>query len=216
MAKYIFYLSFSKIFWVLHLTICPTTSDLSISPALASSFIISNKIFLPFFSIHQRPGPSSYLCSARCFPFHQLSPKLLESGGNTAPAWHFCSSVPGAVQEGSQQHCLSFMAQGERKCSLRESLPHHFLGRVVLALGNNWHCSLLWGRMHRAGFWLDSPCWAVQSLTFSPISPRLCLLVLLKQLTGAGILITSYTQWWLQIENQTNLRIHPIPNPAEA
>lgn len=120
----IYFLSFSKIFLVVHLLVCPTTSDLSVSPALAWIFIISNKIFLPFLT--KRPGPSSYLWSARFFPSHQLSPKALEPGGDTPAAQHLSPAVPGAVQEGSQQHSLSFMAQRWRKCSLTEALPHSF------------------------------------------------------------------------------------------
>lgn len=50
----------------------------------------------------------------------------------------------------------------------------HSLGKVVLALGNHWHCSFLQGGMHRAGFWLDPPCWAVELLIFSSITPCLC------------------------------------------
>lgn len=134
----------------------------------------------------------------------------------------YCSSLASLPicarsSAGGQSAALpEFHGTGRKEVQPQRVFTSPFPRQSVLALGNNWHCSLLWGRMYRAGFWLDPLCWAVQSLTFSPISPRLCLLVLLKQLTGAGIPITSYTQWWLQIENQTNLRIHPIPNPAEA
>lgn len=154
--------------------------------------------------------------------FPPASSKALEAGGNTAPAWHLFPALP-AVPGAQEQHrravtsppWVSWYSNEGSAASERLQLTH-FLGKVVLALGNNWHCSFLQGGMHRAGFWLDSPCWAVESLTFSSITPCLCLLGLFKQLTGAGIPISSYMQWWLQIESQSNLRIHPIPNPAEA
>lgn len=156
-VKYTFYLNVSKIIWVLHLIVCPITSGLSVSPAVAWFLLFPIKIFLPFLSVHQRAGPSSFLCSARCFPFHQPSPKL-ESGVIQLQL----SILSKLCQEQHRRATTSTpwvsWHRDEGSAASESLYLTHFPGKVVLALGNKCHCSFLQGRMHRAGFWLDSPC----------------------------------------------------------
>lgn len=184
-VKYTLYLNFSKKIWVLHLSACPITSGLCISPALAWFLLFPVKSSSHFLVFTKGQAPA-FICALQVAFLSTSHLQRWKLEMETAPAQH---PFP-AVQEqcrGQSAALPEFHGTGMKEVQPQRAFTSLISRQSCSGTGNNWHCSFLQGRMLRAGVQLDSPCWAVESLTFPSSTPCFCLLVLLKQLMAAGI-----------------------------